>query len=47
MDKLENGQWKTENRKMLTDGHQAHNLSASYAGNNTGGVDASPFDGDS
>ena len=35
-----------ENRKLSTDGHQAHQYSASYAGNNTVTVDASPLNGD-
>ena len=39
--------WKMENRKLSNDGHQVHHLSASYAGNSTVTVDASPLDGDS
>ena len=26
IDNLEHGQWKTENRKMLTDGHTRHTI---------------------
>ena len=39
--------WKMENRKLSNDGHQVHHLSASYSGNSTVTVDASPLDGDS
>ena len=39
--------WKLENRKLSTDGHQVHQLSASYTGNSTVTVDTSPLDGDS
>ena len=35
-----------ENRKLSNDGHQAHLLSASYAGNSTVTADASTRDGD-
>ena len=38
--------WKIENRKLSSDGHQVHHLSASYAGNSTVTVDASTRDGD-
>ena len=38
--------WKIENKKLSSDGHQVHHLSALYAGNSTVTVDASTRDGD-
>jgi hypothetical protein len=39
--------WKLEIRKLSTDGHQVHQLSASYTDNSIVTVETSPLDGDS